>query len=240
MPDEGRIAIGVWGWFPRGTPLYNAGRGQTSTVSSLIDLQGEPKLGRGADVTVPGGRFNFFRISYFDTTAAGNVASTANDLNLWSTPFAAGDYLATQYKLKNVKVSYDFLTWPYPPGNHRFRFKTLWQVQYVSINSTFSAPLSTTDTSVGTGKKSVILPTLGVGVAEYLSPNFRVEANVSGFAIPRHSTIWDADASAAYRVGRAELRVGVKGFHFKTSTATDFYMRSTFTGGFVGVRLFLN
>ena len=80
------------------------------------------------------------------------------------------------------------------------------------------------------------ISTLGVGVAYYLSPHFRVEANGSGFAIPHHSSIWDADASANYRYGHFELRVGGKAFHYKTSTGSDFFMHNTMGSAFVGLR----
>jgi hypothetical protein len=48
--------------------------------------------------------------------------------------------------------------------------------------------------------------------------------------------VWDADTSANLRYGHIELRVGAKGFHFKTSTKADFYDHGTAASAFVGVR----
>jgi hypothetical protein len=44
----------------------------------------------------------------------------------------------------------------------------------------------------------------------------------------------------AYRVGKVELRLGGKAFHFRTSPKSDYYLRGTLAGAFVGVRFFLN
>ena len=90
------------------------------------------------------------------------------------------------------------------------------------------------------GTRTVILPSLGLGVAEYVTRHVRLEANASGFTIPHHSTIWDADASANVRYGHWELRFGAKGFHFKTSTQSEFYMRGTQSSAFAGVRWYSN
>jgi hypothetical protein len=241
MPDEGKISIGIVGWVPIGHPTFNNGKGtsNSSGETSFLDFQGKDKLAPGVTVSLPGGGHNAVRVSYFETTSSGNFTA-ANDLNLWSTGFSGGDYIATNYKLKNVKFSYDFVSWPFPVGSRRFRFKTLWQVQYVNIKSTFNAPLSTTDTSVATGSKNIILPTLGVGITEYFSRNVRLDVNASGFGIPHHAVLADVEAAPAVRVGRLELRGGVKLFYFKTSPNADFYMSGRLLGAFAGVRFYLN
>jgi hypothetical protein len=87
-----------------------------------------------------------------------------------------------------------------------------------------------------TGNRWFIGPEFGIGVAYYSGRHFRVEANAAGFTIPRHNTVWDADASANVRFGHFELRIGAKAFHFKTSTESDFYTRGTLAGAFAGLR----
>jgi len=47
---------------------------------------------------------------------------------LFSQAYAKGDKLSTSYKLSNYKISYEYLTWPYPVEGRHFRLKTLWQV----------------------------------------------------------------------------------------------------------------
>lgn len=252
MPDEGRISVGIFGWLGRGLPTIDAGptfafdafgnRIQVPAATpSRLQLQGQPKIMEGVDVTIPAIKFNDVRISYFRGRAAGNV-TIPTDLLLWGGNYAKGDYLATSYRLQNVKISYDFLTWPHPLGSRKFRLKTLWQFQYTHMVAGFDAPLKSTANGPNTasGNKTLYAPTLGLGVAYYVTPKFRLEANASGFAIPHHWTIWDTDASIAYRVGKLELRAGGKAFHFRTSAQADYYLRGTFAGAFVGLRLFLN
>ena len=239
MADEGKISIGPYGWFPTGQPTFDKGKGTTSTTASRIELQGKSKLARGLILSLPGGGHNAIRVSYFDTKASGNITAPS-DLNLWSSGYSQGDYLATQYNLKSAKFSFEYLTWPYPVASRRFRLKTLWQVQFVKATSTFSAPLSADPTNVGTGSKTIILPTLGLGITEYFSPDFHVDINASGFGIPHHGAIADGEAALAYKFSRIELRGGFKAFYFKTTPKGDFYMRGRLVGGFVGIRLYLD
>ena len=77
---------------------------------------------------------------------------------------------------------------------------------------------------------------MGLGLTEYASRNFRIELNVAGFDIPHHFAIGDAEAFAAYRVGRIEIRVGGRGLYFKTSPQADYYFRARLVGAFVGLR----
>jgi hypothetical protein len=237
--DEGDPSLDGLAWLPVGHPSFNKGQATTSTVASNATLQGQAKLAWGGNLRIPAGPHSAFRLSYFDTHASGNfIAGT--DLNLWSSGYNAGDYLSTTYRLRSFGLSYDFLTWPYPARNRRFRLKTLWQFQYASLKSTFDAPLSANPPSPGTGSKSIYLPGLGLGVTEYLSNNFRIEALASGFDIPSHAALANAEADIAYKFGRLELRVGGKVFYYKTSPQADFYMKGLLAGGFAGLRFYMH
>lgn len=253
MPDEGKLSIGIWGWEGRGQPIIDAGPtfgtdalGNTvqvpASTPSRLTFQGQPKIIEGADLTIPVIKRNQVRISYFRTNASGVVPSTPTDLLLWGGTYTKGTYLTTNYHLQNVKVSYEFLTWPFPIGNRKIRLKTLYQFQYTHMTTGFDAPQESTVNGPNTasGNKTVYSPALGIGLDYYVTPKFRLEAEATGFAIPHRWTLWDADASAAYRVGKLELRVGAKAFHFRSSPKQDYYLRGTFAGAFVGVRFFLN
>ena len=252
MPDEGKLSVGIFGWVPTGQPTMDAGPifgfdqfGNTIQVpqspASRIQLQGKPKAVPGIELTIPAIKHHAVRVSVFRAKAAGNV-TIPHDLLLWAGNYSAGDYLSTNYTLQNVKVSYQFLTWPYPIGTRRFRLKTLWQFQYTHITSAFDAPLKSTVNGPNTasGNKTIYAPTLGLSPAYYLTRNVRLEANASGFTIPHRWTVWDADASLGYRVGKVEVRVGAKAFHFRTSPKSDYYLRGTPAGAFIGLRYFLN
>jgi hypothetical protein len=250
QPGETGYWIGVTAWLPTETPTIDKGHGAAFTQPSLTKLQGKPKFTQGAEVGIALGLHNALKFSYFQSRAAGNFTN-AVDTQLWSHDYPAGGYVSTNYKLQNFKLSFEYLTWPYPVESRRFRLKTLWQVQYTTVRTTFDLPLlplvdsnglPLADASgnplsyAGEGTRSFFAPTLGLGATEYVSRNFRLEANASGFAIPHHTTIWDADASANLRFGHFELKLGAKAFHFKTSTQAEFFVRSTMASAFVGLR----
>jgi hypothetical protein len=235
--DEGDPSLDGIAWLPVGHPSFNKGQATTSSEASKATFQGQGKLAWGGNIRIPAGAHSAVRLSYFDTHASGNfIAGT--DLNLWGSGYNAGDYITTTYRLRSFGLSYDFLTWPYPAQNRRFRLKTLWQFQYASVKSTFDAPLSANPPGPGMGSKSIYLPGLGLGVTEYLSNKVRVEALASGFAIPSHAALANAEASIAYKVGRVEVRAGGKVFYFKTSPQAEFYLKGLLAGGFAGLRFY--
>jgi hypothetical protein len=163
---------------------------------------------------------------------------------VFSQTYNAGDVVSTNSKLSNYKISYEYLTWPYPVEARHFRLKTLFQVQYTTMKTIFDAPVkSSTPDSTGLltdysalGSKGFLTPAFGLGVHEYASRNLHFEANVSGFAWPHSFHLLDTDASIAYRAGKIELRAGGKGFIFRTSPKKDYFYRGSMAGFFVGLR----
>ena len=133
------ISIELFYWLTRATPVLRGGKADLNTVPGSLDFPGRSKYSPGGVISIPAGRGNALRISYFQTIGTGNTTA-ATDLNLFSTSYSQGDYLATQYKLRNVKISYDFV-YPTPLGDSNWRFRTLWEVQYTSVKTTIDAPL---------------------------------------------------------------------------------------------------
>jgi hypothetical protein len=236
--DENTLSIEGDGWAPGGSPIFNKGAQTTNAESAYAPLGGKTKFNYGAVARVPAGKHNTFRITYFQARTDSAFTAPAS-LNLWGTGLNPGDYIYSNYRVQSVNASFDFLTWPYPPSRRRFRLKTLWQFQYVGVQSGFTAPLSTASPDTGSGSKSIILPGLGLGASYYLSNNARFEANASGFDIPHHSAIASADADFAYKFGYVEVRAGMRLLYFKTSPQADFYMKGRLDGAFVGLRLYL-
>jgi hypothetical protein len=217
-------------------------------------MLGKPKVSPGGEIGIAVGAHNLLRFSGFQAQASGQF-TTPIQIQIPGQTYAARTLVSTNYRLFNLRISYEYLTWPFPVESRRFRLRTLWQVQLVKAKNTFNAPnLPTTDSSgnplVGSSgsfvnyeggeTREVVLPTFGLGATEYLSKNLRLEFNGSGFAIPRRSTIWDSDATINFRLGHVELRVGAKAFHFKTSTGQLFYSRATMASAFAGIRLFVD
>jgi len=252
QPGETGYWISVSGWFPTQTPTIDKGRGAAFTQSSLVKFQGKPNVSEGVDIGLALGLHNSLRLSFFESRAAGSYTN-GNDLELWGQLYTAGNLVSTNYRLQNFKLQFEYLTYPYPVESRTFRLKTLYGVQYTTVRTAFDLPLLPLVDSTGAplvdssgnpisyaadGTRSFILPTFGVGVAKYVTRNFRLEANASGFAIPHHSTTWDTDASANFRFGHVEVRVGAKAFHFKTSTQAEFFVKNTMASAFIGLRYY--
>jgi hypothetical protein len=250
MPGETGWFVGVNGWFPTEQPVFDKGHQSGYTNPSRVQLLGTPKFVAGGEIGLAVGAHNTLRISGFESRAAGDF-TTPQDITVLSQTYTNGTLVSTNYRLRNIKISYEYLTWPFPVANRRFRLKTLWQVQYVDMLTFFDAPLLPLVDSSGNAlldssglplsyaareSKWFVSPTFGLGASEYVSRHFRLELNASGFGVPHHTDLWDADATANIRVGHVELRVGAKAFHFKTSTAQDFFVRNTMGAAFVGFR----
>ena len=250
MPGESGMWLGIGGSEPTNSPIFNKGRGSGITNNSLITLQGRPKLGESAEIGIALGLHNALVVSGFSTRAAGDFTS-ASTLTLWSQSYNPGVLISTNYQLQDLKLSFEYLTWPYPVESRHFRLKTLWQVQYVNVKTGFDAPLLPITTTGGApligsngspvdyqaaGSRWFLSPTLGLGATEYLSKFVRLELNASGFAFPRRWTICDSEGSLNFRLGHFELGGGVRAFHFKTSTNGPFYVRATLISPQVSLR----
>ncbi len=250
QPGETGYWVTLDSFFPNNQPVFDKGNGATFTTASKTTLSGTPKYAAGGEIGIAIGLHNALRFTYFQTSGSGSFTAPT-DLQIWTQSYSAGTLVSNNYRLKNGKVSFDFLTWPYPVESRRFRLKTLWQVSYTNMTTSFDAPnlplydingAPLTDSSgnpisyAGNGSHWFISPEIGLGVSYFSGRHLRFEANAAGFTIPHHNSIWDADATANIRYGHVELRLGGKAFHFKTSTGAEFFDHGTYFGPFVGLR----
>jgi hypothetical protein len=253
-PGESGWYFGLSGWFPTQKPIFDRGNLATFTGVSHMQMQGKPKFAEGVELGFAAGLHNSVRLVYTDFRAAGDF-TTPNDVVAWAELYTAGTYISTNYHVQNIKLSYEYLTWPYPVGSRKFRLKTLWQVQFTQVNSVFDSPLLYFDSSgnpitdssgnlvnLSAGRsRRIISPMFGLGAYYYPSRHFRFEANGSGFGFPHRYTIADVDASLNYRIiGHLELRVGGRAFEFKTSTHAEYFLKGTFAAAFFGLRWYSN
>jgi hypothetical protein len=251
QPGETGWWLGIGVGFPTQKPTFDKGAEAVFPQESNVQMQGKPKYAPAVELGLAVGLHNTLRFYYSDTRASGVIESIPTDLKLWDQTYEKGTYLATSYRLQQGKASFDFLTWPYPVESRRFRLKTLWQVQWTQIRTSFDAPKKPiTDPSgfplidaagnpisyVGIGSKWFVSPELGLGVAYYSGRHIRFEGNIAGFGWPQKWAIWDGDATINMRYGHFELRMGVKGGHFKTSPESEFYGKGTLAAPFVGLR----
>jgi hypothetical protein len=228
-------SISLFYWRPDGQPLMRGGKESTNPPAQALDLPGKPKGTPGVILTFPTGRSNRLEVSAFETRGSGNTVA-GRELTFFGETFDQGDLLTADYRVRNAKVSWNYLSYPYPPLDAKFRIKTLWEVQYTSIRSVITAPLSENMTQAK-GSRSIIYPTLGLGMELVPSPkHFRVEIKGSGMGFPHRAALWDAEGSAVVRIGNLEIFGGGKAFHFKTSPQKDQYMLGTLWGPYGGIR----
>ncbi len=243
--SDNQVSVEIFYWIPTNQPDLKGGAANVGPYPGNLKYPGSPKRVPGGVISVPVGRNNTVRVSYFRVQGNGNTTAPAF-LTLFNTDYSPGDYLTTSYTLQNVKISFDYLSYPYPANPARFRFKTLWEVQYTTIKSAINAPFKpvTTDASgniipnTAAGTRWLIYPTVGGAIEKAFTPHFRLEAKASGFAFPHHATIYDAEASAVFRTGRYEISVGGKAFHIKTSPRNEQYLAATFPGVFIAFRYY--
>jgi hypothetical protein len=253
-PGESGFWIGLEGWVPREQPIFNKGNGSNFTDSSYIVMQGTPKYAAKIEAGAAVGLHNTLKFSYSEFRASGDF-TTPVDVVAFAQTYTAGSYVSTNYKVQNIRLSYEYLTWPYPVGSRKIRLKTLWQVQYTGIAATFDAPLDYYDSNgnlildssgnpinlSASRTKQIFSPEFGLGLSYYPSRHFRIEMEGSGFGWPHKYYIWDGDVALNMRVtNHFEVRAGGRGFGFKTSTSSDYFLKGNFPGVFVGVRWYSN
>lgn len=177
----------------------------------------------------------------------GNIDTYAPyDLTLFGTSYSQGDYLTASYSIKNFKLSLQDLLYPFPrKEGQKWRVKTLWEVQYASISSNLNAPYAPTTNSSGTtvvntasGTRWLVYPTFGLAGEYHPTRNLELQLNGSGFMIPHHDSIGDAELSIGYRIGHVEILGAEQYFHFKTSEQNVQYFKTTLWGAYGGLRFY--
>jgi len=250
MPGERGIAFGLGGWSPDSNVSILKGRAAPTEYPGSLYLNSARRYGESVEFSVAAGLHNVVRFTY-DVTRAGGSNFAPTDLVLWNRHYYAGNYITTSYRLRHLKASFEYLTWPYPVKTSRFRLRSMWQVQYIDIQTTFNAPLNPTTDANGnpivdamgnlvlydaTGTKWYVTPAVGLEAQQYFTPNISLEAAASAFAIPHHTNLWDMDAALNVRIARYEVRLGIKDFHFHSSPNVEFAMRGSLIGPFIELR----
>jgi hypothetical protein len=217
------------------------GRANENATPSDLDFEKQSTYMPGGMVSIPVGRNNTLRFSYFQAQKAGETLAGSN-INVFGINYVPGTLVSTTYKLNNAKVSFDYLTWPFPVRNRKFRFKTLWEVQYTTIKASGEGMSVAEDGTelvlYGDEIRSFFYPTFGFATEYSPSRSFRWEFSGSGFAFPGKSATWNAQTAGAVRVGRFEALFGAKAFYFKTSPKNAEYLKGTMLGPFLGIRFY--
>lgn len=234
-PVDEMFSLGVFYWRPGGTPGFRAGKSVPDPTSGHLDLTKNPKRGNGFLLTIPTGHYNKLEIAYWRLYDSGDVRAP-NKIDIFGASVQNNERLNTYYKLSNVKVAWNYLTFPAPPFDAKLRIKTFWEVQFVRMDPTIGFPDARNNPPPIRPKQTLLYPGAGLG-AEYLaSKHFRLEARGSGMALPGRSAYWDIEGSAVARIRRVEVFASMKGFHFRTSAKQPTYIQGTYWGPSFGLR----
>ncbi|MBV9081150.1 MAG: hypothetical protein JOZ62_00630 [Acidobacteriaceae bacterium] len=239
--EDGGFSVEPLYWLNRAQPALHGGA--MSSGFEFLPYSGHAKPADGAMLSFPAGKQNSLRVSYFRVQGSGNSVLSA-DTTVFGQAFNSGDLVTQSYTLQSAKISWDYLSYTWYRPSAKLRLKTLYEVQYVNVKTALAAPFKeitvdtsgNTSTNTASGSKSLVYPSLGVELEEALGKHFRWELKGSGFAIPHRPTLWDAEASLVVHLSHAEVLVGGKAFHFKTSPKADQYFTDTLYGPYVGIR----
>ena len=230
-------------WFTSTSPSLRGGAAAADFED--LDYPGRGNYTPGVSLSIPVSKSALLNFSGFITKGSSNTTSN-QALDLFGTSYATGTFLTSNYSIKNFKVSFQDLLYPYPRKvGQKWYLKTLWEVQYTTLTTNINAPFApTTDssgnplTTTASGTRYVIYPTFGLGGEFHLTKNLEFQVNGSGFGIPHHSVIGDAEGSIGYRIGAVELLIAGKYYHFKTSTKNAEYFSVNEYGPYAALRLY--
>ncbi len=235
IPDDSfnSWAFGVNYWLTSGPSSLLPGTQSADPASQHLQLPNADKRALGVTLIAPAGKYNRLEISGWE--ARGSGTSTAPvDVTYFGQTFAQGDLLQSSYRVRNIKVSYNYLTYPSPPTS-KFRFKTLYEMQYVGARADISAPYDLFAVPTN-GTRNIFLPTLGVGADIVPNDNVHLEIKGSGMGLPGKSLILDGEALAVVRVRSIEVVAGAKYFRYRTSPNKDEFIQGRLFGPTVGIR----
>jgi hypothetical protein len=243
MLEDGGFSIEPIYWLNSAQPkLYG---GAAATAPGDFDYGGSAKDSVGGEIGIPAGPQNTLRFSYFRVQGNSN-ATLGQAQTIFSEAYSTGDYVEASYRLQDFKVSWDYLSYNWYRKAGTLRLKTLYEVQYVTTSTNLLAPFKAigtdssgnTDYNTATGSENLILPSFGLELEQTTRSHFRWEVKASGFGIPHHAALGDAQGSIGYRLKEFEILAGGKAFYFKNSPQGAQYFADTLSGVFVGIRYY--
>lgn len=234
-PDSGE-PLSLYFWKASGPAHLLPGTVAALPSAQELTLPNFSSYSPGGQISIPGGKFNHVEISYFQADGSGGF-TTPIALSLFGSNFGPGTLMSTTYRVRNAQLDWNYLNWPAPPEDSKFRIRTLYGLNYTRVSTVIDAPLDlSTSFTPGIGAKQIIYPDFGV-VAEYIpSKRLFVEVRAWGFGFPQHAAIGDAEANVVAHIRQVEIFGGYKIFHFKTQKNTDQYFQGTISGPVIGLR----
>ncbi len=194
------FSISAFYWRPNsGQPGFRAGKFVPDPTSGFLNLTSKPFRADGATLTFPTGGFNRLEIGFWRVNDSGDLRAPAK-LAMFGANIANNELLNTKYKITNIRVAWNYLTFPVPPFDTKLRLKSFWEVQYTKFLPTIYFPEAKNSPAPIQPKQSVFYPGVGLGVEYIAAKAFRLEARGSGMALPGKSGYFDVEATAVARI----------------------------------------
>ena len=232
---DNMFSIGVFYWRPdQSQPGFFPGKFITTTTSHRLDL-GRSTRANGAVITFPTKGFNRLEIGYWEAKGSGSTRAT-EPLSIFAANLKTGALIASKYQIRNIRLSWNYLTYPVPAFDAKLRIKTFWEVQSTRLRPVVSFPESSDPSATVGDSQTVTWPGVGIGMEFVPSKRFRMEARISGMALPGKSRYADAEVNLVGTIGHLELFGGGKGFHVRTTPNSEIYQQATIWGPMAGIR----
>ncbi len=237
--EDGGFYLQPFYWLDNGGPRLRGGLAATNIAD--LNFGGKPKPALGVEIGIPAGRSNTIRVTAFRVQGNSNF-TIPKDAVVFGEQYYAGYFITGSYKVQGLKASWDYLSYTYRKPKMNIHIKTLYEAQYITTNFVTAPPYvdGSVDTSgnnnIATGSKYIVLPTLGLAAGAEFGKYFRWDVRASGFGLPGRGDIGDVQALVAMRVSKAEIVIGEKFLHFKTSPRSDMYTSETLQGVYGGIR----
>jgi hypothetical protein len=231
---ENMTSVALFHWLPSGASSLVGGAASVDPPGQSLVLPGKPSQANGITFTLRAKGPTRVELSLFDVRASGNTLALRG-LSIFGSNTQAGDYIAMDYRLRNLKLTWNYLTYPVPSLDSKLRLKTLYEVHLTQFMPVLAFPFKV-DPPVSS-QQTLIYPAFGLGLEYVPSPkHFRTEIRFTGFGIPGHAALWDGEGSLVGRFGPMEIFAGEKAYHFRTSPTRDIYVQSMLWGPYGGVR----
>jgi hypothetical protein len=231
---ERMLSVALYDWLPSGGPSLRGGQLAVIPPSHNLTLPQKPSRAYGATITFPMKGSTRLEVSYLTMNDRGNTLAPT-DLGLFGATLVKGEPLAMDYSLRHLKVSWNYLSYPNPPQDAKFRVKTLWEFHFLQVYPTVVATVAAPDQPLAQTQR-ITLPAAGLGLEYVQSHHFRMELKGSGMGFPNRSAIGDAEGTAVVRVRSLEIFAGAKFLYFRTSPKKETYVKGNLWGPFAGVR----
>ena len=233
-PIERMFSISVYDWLPQGRPAIRGGVKTTNPAGRDLDLPKNPRRAYGAMLTVPMKGNTRLEVSYLTLNDSG-TAVASHDVTFLDGVIPQNEPLSLDYKLRHIKVAWNYLTYPNPP-DAKLRIKTLWELHYVQVIPTVVLNTLAPDQRLAADKRNLILPAVGLGLEFVPSSHFRLELRGSGWGLPNRAVLGDGEATMVGRIRSLEIFAGAKALYFRTTPQKDTYIKGTLWGPQAGVR----